>query len=69
MDVQVNIMAMHFDPLYWTDPYTFSPERFLDQKNKQPKNSFAYSPFGAYVAMKINSSVVVDGCALAVTFL
>ncbi len=36
----------HYMPEYWTDPYTFDPERFTKERSEQKNHSFCYMPFG-----------------------
>jgi cytochrome P450 len=41
-EVQLHFPALHYNPAYWKDPYTFRPQRFLED---YPKDSFL--PFSA----------------------
>jgi cytochrome P450 len=41
-DLQLHLPALHYNPTYWKDPYTFRPQRFLED---YPKDSFL--PFSA----------------------
>lgn len=36
----------HYMEQYWTNPYTFDPERFSPERDEQKSHSFAYMPFG-----------------------
>ncbi|CAG7850943.1 SubName: Full=Uncharacterized protein {ECO:0000313/EMBL:CCA74754.1} [Serendipita indica DSM 11827] len=41
-DILLNVVALHNNPKYWDDPYTFRPERFLGDYNR-----YAWLPFSA----------------------
>lgn len=43
--VTLATLPMHRNPLYWPDPDTFDPDRFLDANIKQ-RPRFSYLPFG-----------------------
>ncbi|KAB0794241.1 hypothetical protein PPYR_13861 [Photinus pyralis] len=45
VSVTVPVFAIHRDPKYFSDPNSFSPERFSDQ-NKCTIKPFSYLPFG-----------------------
>ncbi|XP_038687863.1 (S)-N-methylcoclaurine 3'-hydroxylase isozyme 1-like [Tripterygium wilfordii] len=45
--VLVNIWAIARDPLYWEDPLTFKPERFLGSTLEFKGTDFEFLPFGA----------------------
>ena len=36
----------HYMREYWTDPYSFDPERFLPERSEHKSHSFCYMPFG-----------------------
>jgi cytochrome P450 family 110 len=40
--VGIALYALHFNPSIWTDPHTFSPERFLGKRT----SPFQFAPFG-----------------------
>ncbi|XP_072758030.1 probable cytochrome P450 6a14 [Anoplolepis gracilipes] len=40
------IYAIHHDPLYYKNPNTFDPDRFLDENKKMSHDKEAYLPFG-----------------------
>ncbi|XP_037517035.1 cytochrome P450 3A19-like [Rhipicephalus sanguineus] len=44
--VAVPLYAMHHDPEYFPEPYTFRPERFIGE-NASQIHRYAYLPFGA----------------------
>jgi cytochrome P450 len=44
-NIVTSIYNLHRSPLYWDDPKTFRPERFLN--GQRPKEKFSYIPFGA----------------------
>ncbi|WP_347990285.1 cytochrome P450 [Methylomonas sp. AM2-LC] len=41
----ISIYAMHRDPAVWANPFSFVPERFLEEQSEAQKGSFM--PFGA----------------------
>lgn len=43
--IQIPIIALHRDPIYFPEPELFKPERFLDE-NKANIKPFTYLPFG-----------------------
>ncbi|XP_076328734.1 cytochrome P450 3A5-like [Tachypleus tridentatus] len=43
--VQVPVWALHYNPVYWTEPEKFDPERF--SPNQSQPSSLVYQPFGA----------------------
>lgn len=45
--VLVNVWAIGRDPMYWKDPLTFKPERFLESSLDFKGNDFEFLPFGA----------------------
>ncbi|XP_038687862.1 probable (S)-N-methylcoclaurine 3'-hydroxylase isozyme 2 [Tripterygium wilfordii] len=45
--VLVNVWAIARDPLYWEDPLTFKPERFLSSTLEFKGADFEFLPFGA----------------------
>ncbi|PRX46003.1 cytochrome P450 [Prauserella shujinwangii] len=44
--VGVSPTANHFDARYWTDPHTFDPERFADDRREDKSHRYAWLPFG-----------------------
>ncbi|WP_020672765.1 cytochrome P450 [Amycolatopsis nigrescens] len=38
--------ANHYDPQCWTDPHTFDPERFNDERREDKSHRYAWMPFG-----------------------
>lgn len=47
--VSVPGLTNHYDPEYWTDPYTFDPERFTPQRAEDKSHRMAWHPFGGGV--------------------
>ncbi|KAL7594970.1 hypothetical protein Lser_V15G30502 [Lactuca serriola] len=45
--VYINVWAIHWDPMNWTDPLEFKPERFLIDKWDYHGNNFKFLPFGS----------------------
>ncbi|KAL7594973.1 hypothetical protein Lser_V15G30501 [Lactuca serriola] len=45
--VYINVWAIHRDPMNWTDPLEFKPERFLIDKWDYHGNNFKFLPFGS----------------------
>lgn len=45
-DVYMNLWALHHNPVYWLDPHSFKPKRFLDGDEKCKRDMEAYLPFG-----------------------
>jgi cytochrome P450 len=43
-EVQLHVPALHYNPKYWKDPYTFRPERFLGE---WPRDAFLPFSSGA----------------------
>lgn len=43
--VTVAIAALHHDPKYYPDPFTFNPDRFSEE-NMQNRPGYTYMPFG-----------------------
>ncbi|KAN0127114.1 Cytochrome P450, partial [Lactarius tabidus] len=41
-ELQLHVPALHYNPTYWKDPYTFRPQRFLEDYPKE-----AFLPFSA----------------------
>lgn len=44
--VVIPVYALHHDPQFFPDPYTFNPERF-SPRNCQQRHPFVFLPFGA----------------------
>jgi cytochrome P450 len=44
--IVVNPQPNHFDPECWTDPATFDPERFNDDRREDKSHRYAWMPFG-----------------------
>ncbi|MFI7000092.1 cytochrome P450 [Nocardia sp. NPDC050175] len=44
--VAINPQPNHFDARYWTDPFTFDPERFSEQRREDKSHRYAWMPFG-----------------------
>jgi len=47
--IVVNPQQNHFDPECWTDPNTFDPERFNDDRREDKSHRYAWMPFGGGV--------------------
>nr|AAB66556.1 cytochrome P450 30 [Mercenaria mercenaria] len=45
MDCTFSILALHYMPEYWENPYKYDPERFAPE-NQANINQYAYMPFG-----------------------
>ncbi|KAF9643013.1 cytochrome P450 [Thelephora ganbajun] len=39
-DLRIDVVGLHYNPRYWEDPFTFNPERFMGEYNKD-----AFVPF------------------------
>jgi len=52
----VNIHLLHHNEDYWTNPYSFDPERFSPERAEHKKDMFQYLPFGggAHKCLGIN---------------
>ncbi|KAG8995052.1 hypothetical protein FRB94_008787 [Tulasnella sp. JGI-2019a] len=48
-EVLLDVLAVHHNPRYWPDPYTFNPDRFMDPK--WPRNAFLSFSTGARSCM------------------
>jgi len=59
---------IHRRPDFWSDPESFSPERFLEER-PQPQSSYAYLPFGAGPRACIGAHTATVGTILAVASL
>jgi len=44
--VGISNILTHYLPDYWSNPYTFDPERFAPGRAEQKKNFFQFIPFG-----------------------
>ena len=44
--VTVSSLFTHYMPEYWTNPYTFDPERFSPERAEDKKDFYQYIPFG-----------------------
>jgi cytochrome P450 len=45
--VNIDIIALHYNPRYWKNPEVFDPERFVDGGELDSQSPFpAYMPFG-----------------------
>ena len=44
--VFLSTIMNHRDPEHWTNPETFDPERFSDERREDKNHSFAFQPFG-----------------------
>ncbi|XP_077527799.1 putative cytochrome P450 6a13 [Haemaphysalis longicornis] len=53
--VLIPVYQLHHDPLLWTDPEKFDPDRQVDPENKHLVNPIAYQPFGLGPRMCIGS--------------
>ncbi|XP_075559516.1 cytochrome P450 3A5-like [Dermacentor variabilis] len=56
--VMVPTYHLHHDPMYWTDPEKFDPERF-SPKNKHLINPAVYQPFGLGVRVCIGQRLAL----------
>lgn len=45
-NILVSSVMSHFMPEYWTNPYTFDPERFSPGREEHKKDFYQYIPFG-----------------------
>ena len=45
--IVIPIFLLHRHPKYWTDPYKFMPERWLDNGSKKRHHPFTFLPFSA----------------------
>jgi cytochrome P450 len=41
----LNVYAIHYSKNLWSDPYSFNPDRFLDEQTTQ-RHKYAFMPFG-----------------------
>lgn len=46
-NIIVPIYSISHDEKYFTDPETFKPERFLEERSTEKQNPFTYIPFSA----------------------
>ncbi|GAA0148149.1 oxygenase [Lithospermum erythrorhizon] len=46
-NVMINVWAIAKDPEYWSDPFSFKPERFLDSNVDYKGQYFNFIPFGS----------------------
>jgi cytochrome P450 len=44
--VSITTAGSHFAPEYWTDPYSFDPERFDEPRREDRSHRYAWMPFG-----------------------
>lgn len=45
-NILISGIMSHFMPEYWSDPYTFDPERFSPGREEHKKDFYQYIPFG-----------------------
>ena len=67
-EVLISPYLIHRRPDFWSDPDTFSPERFLEER-LQPQSPYAFLPFGAGPRACIGAHTATVGAILAVASL
>ena len=67
-EILISPYLIHRRGDFWSDPESFSPERFLEGR-LQPQNSYAYLPFGAGPRSCIGSHTATVGVMLAIASL
>jgi len=67
-EVLISPYLIHRRPDFWSDPESFSPERFLEER-LQPQSSHAYLPFGAGPRACIGGHTATVGTVLAIASL
>src|SRR5262249_30403253 len=67
-EVLISPYLIHRRGDFWSDPDSFSPERFLEERF-QPQGSFGFLPFGAGPRSCIGSHTATVGAMLAVASL
>ena len=67
-EVLISPYLIHRRPDFWSDPESFSPERFLEER-QEPQSSYAYLPFGAGPRACIGAHTATVGTILAVASL
>jgi cytochrome P450 len=67
-EVLISPYLIHRRADCWSDPESFSPERFLEER-PQPQSSYAYLPFGAGPRACIGAHTATVGAILAVASL
>ncbi|WP_237444763.1 cytochrome P450 [Sinobacterium norvegicum] len=54
----------HYDPEFWSEPNTFDPDRFSEERAEHKRHSFSYLPFGggAHKCIGMHFAVMLTKC-------